>query len=149
MRSHCRWVLPVIGLMLFGMESYDSYRLNRQLAPSPHRYYWWSAIRLDSQPTKAVETSPSCQSGTEDCIFQPDFVWVDPGYASELLICSSLPGFAAEAAILAVGSRFGVSEVWTFMFTTPILVAGWFYFAGWLIDRWVQRRSLRSIRAPG
>jgi hypothetical protein len=144
MRSHWRWVLPSIGLILFGTVSYDSYRLNRQLAPGPRRYYWWSGIRLDSQPTRNIrESSPSCQPAAGDCTFQLDFVWVDPGYATQLLTYSALPAFATEAAAKAVNARLGINEVWTFTLTMPILTVSWFYFVGWLVDRWIVRRFSR------
>ncbi|HEX4001474.1 MAG TPA: hypothetical protein VHX36_02425 [Candidatus Acidoferrales bacterium] len=143
MWNRWRWVLPLIGLTLFGVESYHSYRLNEQLGANPRRYYWWSGIRLDSRPTRTTrESSPSCQPETKDCTFQLDFVWVDPGYATQLLTYSALPAFAAEWVILVVAERFGVGQVWTFMLTMPVLIAGWFCLVGWLIDLWILRRSL-------
>jgi hypothetical protein len=145
MRAYWRLILPLIGLILFGVESYHSYRLDQRLAGTRHRYHWWASIRLDSQPrTRTREaTPPSCDPGTTGCTMQFDFVWVDPGHLGNSLMLTGLPAFSVEAAILAIGARLGVSEIWTFMLTMPILIAGWFYLVGWLVDRSILRRALR------
>jgi len=58
---------------------------------------------------------------------------------------SALPAFIASLVIVTVLGRFGVSQVASFMVSMPLLLAAWYYFVGWRIDR---RRSKRSAQ-PG
>jgi hypothetical protein len=68
-------------------------------------------------------------------------MWVTPGLLDRLLVYSALPAFLAGAAIVISLSKRGVDEVLTFMVSMPILLFGWYYFVGWLIDRWSHRRA--------
>ena len=65
---------------------------------------------------------------------------VDPGYLSNVSFFSGVPAFLASMVIAAALSRLGISQVLTFMISTPILLFAWYYFLGWLLDRW-RRRS--------
>jgi len=75
-----------------------------------------------------------CPNITEDCVsLDPRFIWIDPGWLSKLLILSTLPAFVAGEAVIRGFGRLGVSAVWVFMISMPLLVAAWFYGVGWLI----------------
>jgi hypothetical protein len=140
-----RWslILPVIGLILFATVSYRSMRVNRETQNEPSKYYWWSSLRLDTDPlNENPETVKPCQDGEKNCV---DWVfrdrWVTPGLLDRLLIFSSLPAFLAGTAIVAGFSKLGIDEVLTFMVSMPILIFCWYYFVGWLIERWRYRRG--------
>jgi hypothetical protein len=55
-----------------------------------------------------------------------------------------LPAFLASMIVTAALSRLGVSQVLTFMISTPTLLFAWYYFLGWLPDRW-RRNSPRKF----
>ena len=88
-----RWslVLPASGLILFGVLSYHSLRVNREVFKGrPSRYFWWSSIRLDSDPLNKhpiVPTTTTCKDGIEDCTtWNPVYIWVDSGWAEKALV---------------------------------------------------------------
>jgi len=54
---------------------------------------------------------------------------------------SALPAFVVGRAVVSGLARLGVSEVWSFAILMPVLVVAWFYFVGWLIDRWLHKWS--------
>jgi len=56
---------------------------------------------------------------------------------------SALPAFVVGTAVVRALAHLGVSEVWSFMIVMPLLILAWFYFVGWLTDRWVHKRSQR------
>jgi hypothetical protein len=140
-----RWslILPVIGLILFAAVSYRSMRVNRETQNEPSKYYWWSSLRLDTDPLdENPKTLRPCQDGSENCVgWDLRARRVTPGLLDRLLIFSSLPAFLAGTAIVAGFSKLGVDEVLTFMVCMPILIFCWYYFVGWLIDRWSFRRK--------
>jgi hypothetical protein len=35
---------------------------------------------------------------------------------------------------------FGMNQILSFMISMPLLIFGWFYFVGWLLDRWSFKR---------
>jgi hypothetical protein len=147
MRSRWRLVIPIVGLMCFGAETYHSYRFNQELGSAPRKYYWWSSIRLDTDPLNKNPTVPSlpspCKSGTEDCGWEPRFLWVDAGLLTESLMLLALPAFVLGAISVSGLGRLGVNEVWSFILLMPLFVFAWFYFGGWLVDRWVRKRRER------
>lgn len=128
-----RWVLPSIALVLFAGITYRSLRIHRALG-SPSRYFWWSSIRLDSDP---LDKKPHSLVSTEW-----DFrtIWVDPGWVDKLLLTSALPAFAAGGIVVSGLGRLGISEVSSFMISVPLFIFAWFYFFGWLIHRWTYKR---------
>ena len=71
----------------------------------------------------------------------PMYVLVEPGLLAKCLILSAVPGFLLGAGIVHSLSRLGVSEVTSFMISMPLLILVWFYFVGWLFDRWNRKRS--------
>lgn len=143
MRMRWRIILPVIGLLLFALEAYESNR-DLRARPSPSRYSWWSFIRLDSDP---LNRDPRSRDAN------PENRWrwegplkiIDPGYLANASFFSGLPAFLASMVVTAALSRLGVSQVLSFMISTPILLFAWYYFLGWLLDRWRQKSRGGSV----
>jgi len=42
----------------------------------------------------------------------------------------------------------GISQVSSFMFSMPVLILAWYYLIGWLLDRWISKRSHPSTSTP-
>lgn len=135
-----RWriILPTIGLLLFALETYESNR-DWRAHPSSSRYSWWASIRLDSYPLNRDPRSRDA-SAENRWRWEGPLKIVDPGYLANASFLSSLPAFLASMVITAALSRVGISQALSFMIATPILLFGWYYFLGWLLDRW-RRRS--------
>jgi hypothetical protein len=54
---------------------------------------------------------------------------------------SAMPAFViGMLAVRGVGYT-GISEVSSFMVLMPPLIFAWYYAVGWLVDRWMCRRS--------
>ena len=146
-----RWriVLPIIGLMLFGAESYHSFRENQETRRISSKYFWWSSIQLDSDPANKRARAPiPCEDGKPNCAnWDITFMWVDPGLLAKYLMLSTLPAFVVGK--LAVGGlgRLGISQVSSFMCLMPVLIFVWYYFIGWLLDRWTRKWSQRNMPA--
>jgi hypothetical protein len=135
--------LPVIGLALFSAESYHSIRFNRETQRIPSRYFWWSSLRLDSDPlNRHPKDATPCKNGEENCWDLRD-TWVDPAYLTRFQVLTAFPAFIVGG--LAVGGlgKLGISEVSSFMFLMPVLIVAWYYFVGRLLDRWIGRASER------
>jgi len=149
MRAFWRVGLIAWGLGLFTILSYHSFRRNDLDYKHPSRYFFWSAIRLDSDPSgnRSIPLKPvSCVDDKDDCVaFDPVYIWVDPGWMERALVVSAFPAFLIEIGILGASNKFGVNQVWIFMVSMPILIFTWFYFVGWSIDR---RRARRLKKAP-
>jgi hypothetical protein len=142
-----RWrlILPILGLTLFAFVSYRSFR-NPVLRSANGRYFWWGTIRLDTDPLNKRHLVSPCKENpntAEACIDWDDLEYfsASPGLLAALLAFSALPAFIAGLVIVTVLGRFGISQVSSFMVSMPLLLAAWYYFVGWLIDR---RRSKRS-----
>jgi len=146
MRIRCSVILPVIGLILFGGVSYDSLRVNRDGVRARGRYFWWSSIRLDSDPLSRHPRVPEpCPNDAENCIsFDPQFIWIDPGWLTKSLILSALPAFVVAQFVISGFGRLGISQISSFMILTPLLILAWYYFVGRLLDRWRYRRPNKS-----
>ena len=137
-------ILPVVGLMLFGAVSYHSFRVTQEIQRRPSKYFWWSAIRLDSDPTnKRDQVGELCGGTGEDC-WELRETWVDPGLLDNFVLLSAFPAFFVGGFAVRGLGRLGVNEVSSFMFLMPVLVATWYYLVGLFLDRW-RRRRLRSI----
>jgi hypothetical protein len=144
-----RLLLPIVGLVLFAVVTYDAVRMNREAHPLSTRYFWWSSIRLDSDPQnrhpRQVSPTP-CKDGRTNCVeWDPVEIWVDPGVLTLALGLSSFPAFSIAGLIVHGLAKLGVSEVLTFMTAVPILIAAWYYLIGLLLDRW--RRNRRQYTA--
>jgi len=146
MRKRWKLVLPVIGVILFSVVSYRSLWVDREI---PSRYFWWSSIRLDSDPSnKRNWGAIPCQDGKENC-WELRTKWVDPALLDQFLMLSALPAFAIGGfAVRSLGRR-GISQVSSFMFLMPVLIGAWYYLVGWLLDRWIYMRLQREGRLVG
>ena len=133
----------MIGLILFAAVTYRSMPMNHHERIVPRRYYWWSSLRLDSDPlNKNPAPATPCPRGLENCSNgESPNVKIAPGWLEKLLVFSAFPAFLAGFAIVASLSKLGVDEVLTFFVSTPILLFGWYYLVGWLIERWMDRRA--------
>src|SRR5579863_4636046 len=140
-----RWsgILSILGLILFAAVTYRSLPANEHERIAPRRYYWWSSLRLDSDPLNknsapAVPCAaeiPNCSSG------EFPNTKIAPGWLEKSLVVTAFPAFLVGFAIVAGLSKLGVDEVLTFFVSMPILLFGWFYLVGWLIERWLDRRA--------
>jgi hypothetical protein len=135
---HLRWrlIFPLIGLTVFAGETLHSLRFDREIHRTPSRYFWWSSIRLDSNPlNKPVPVAKGCE-GVENCTsWDLPNLWVTPGVLAKFLMLSAFPAFLACFLALSGLRRFGISEFWSFMVCMPLLLLAWYYFLGWMIDR--------------
>jgi hypothetical protein len=146
MRRRWSLILPLCGLALFFLGTYQGFRLNRRIyANRPTRYFYWASLRLDSDPLNrhpVPESVAPCKNGEENCVsWDPPYIWVEPGWGEKALILSALPAFAISAGIVRILARLGISEVPTFFVSMPLLVFAWFYLIGWLLDRWRHKRG--------
>ena len=141
-------ILPLLGLLLFAAVTYRSMGVNTQGPDGPHKYYWWSSLRLDTDPlNRHPAPAQPCSNGAPNCsTWMLQTQWITPAYMDRLLIYASLPAFLAGTAIVAELSKRGVDEVLTFMVSMPILLFLWFYFSGWLLDRLIARLQSRRAR---
>ena len=74
---------------------------------------------------------------------------VRAGGFERALVLSAFPAFLAAMAVVRGLARFGISELLSFIFIMPVLMLAWFYTVGWLLDRWLYRRSLgRALASP-
>jgi hypothetical protein len=144
MRNRWRWALPVFGLLLFGFGSYEFFTN----PPSPTgRYLWWSSIRLDRDRLGRQYPSgkPVCKSNPNasvDCAStEPTAMCVYPGWLAKCPFLTCLPAFLLGIAISGALGILGISQVWSFMISMPVLIPSWFYLVGWRLDR---RRSKRQ-----
>lgn len=150
MKARWRLILPLSGLALFSAITYHSLRRDQEgYGNRPHRYFHWSYLRLDSDPLHRLSLPPQsgpCERGDADCIgFEPEFIWITPGWAEKALMVSALPAFLAGSAVVGGLAHAGISEVATFLIAMPPLILAWFYLLGWIIDRWqFQSRSRRQ-----
>jgi len=150
MRMRWRFILSVFGLIVFGAVSYSSLRFNRELGTTPRKFYFWSSIRLDSDPmNQHPKVATPCKSGDEGCGWEPNWIWIDSGYLDKALMLTALPAFVVGAIAVRGSASLGVSEVWSFAVAMPLLIFAWFYFVGWLIDRWVRKRQHPQPPSPG
>ncbi|HEX3323189.1 MAG TPA: hypothetical protein VHR84_20970 [Terriglobales bacterium] len=144
MRMRCRLVLCIWGASLFSLVTYHSVRVNKEMRHGHSwRYYWWGSVRLDSDlSNKHPNGSILCNNTANDC-WDPEYIWVTPGWLEKALLLSALPAFVVTLGAVRGMARAGVNEVVSFMFTMPVLGTAWFYSVGWLLDR---RRYQRNTR---
>jgi len=129
-----RVILPVVGLICFGAQTYSSFRFTQQLGTARGKTFWWASIRLDSDPlSRRSNFSPS--QATASVNWNLVAVWDGSGFVTKGLMLTALPAFAVGVICYRALGRLGISQVWTFMVLMPPLIGAWFYFVGWLIDR--------------
>src|SRR5438105_5711151 len=117
MRMRWSLILPIAGLILFADVSYRSMDANHHEQGAPTKYYWWSSLRLDSDPlNKNSRPASPCQYKKEHCVqWELSYPSVQPGMLDTLLVVSALPAFLAGAAMVIGLSNLGIDEVLTFM----------------------------------
>ena len=142
-----RWtlILPLCGLLCFAWGTYSSVRWNRAINPHrPSQYFYWSTIRLDSDPLNKhpqLHAPRPCAEAIEDCVaWDPESILIHPGVMAQVFFASAIPAFALGMGIVRGLAQFGISEVASFMVTMPIAIISWFYFLGWATARLQQRR---------
>lgn len=102
-------------------------------------------MRLDSDPRnkrpKITATTP-CPNGVENCVaWDPEYIWIEPGWIEKALVVSGLPAFALGLGLAKGFGRLGVSEVLTFVTATSIFLFAWYYFVGWFFDRRILKHK--------
>ena len=146
MRRRWRLILPIYGLLLFVAITISSIRRtdHQRRIGEGSRYFWWGAVRLDSDPQNRHPRAPilrPCENGEPNCV-----TWdPEPGILERIIILSAIPAFLIEAGALAASSRLGINQIPVFMISMPILIVTWFYFLGWLIDRWRYKRRQSPV----
>jgi hypothetical protein len=143
MRKLWSLILPLAGLLLFTVISYRSALVNDQTQKSSSKYYWWSSLRLDSDPlNQNLKPVNPCEDKKKDCA-NPEIAnaRIQPSWLDKMLIFSAFPAFLAGAATVVGLSKLGIDEVLTFMVSMPIFLFAWYYFVGWMIDRWLFKRT--------
>jgi hypothetical protein len=148
MQRICSLLLPITGLILFALVSYRSMPVNREADEAPRKYYWWSSLRLDTDPLNENPKLPNPCGNGRNCSgadVANKATW--PGWLDRILVVSALPAFLTGAAIVVGLSTAGIDEVLTFMVFMPILLFAWYYFVGRLLDRTIHRWVQRHKRA--
>jgi hypothetical protein len=136
MRLRWKLIFSLIGLTLFAAQTVHSFRVDREIHRTPSRYFWWSSIRLDSNPlNKPIPVAKGCE-GIENCTnWDLPNMWVTPGLLAKVLMLSAFPAFIACSLILSGLRRLGLSEFWGFMACMPVLLFAWYSFLGWILNR--------------
>ena len=150
MRMRWRAILCLWGLALFALLTYGSMEMNREIHGQDRkgRYFWWGSVRLDSDPLNEHPTSKPCAQETqENCSFDPQYIFVTPGFIERALFLSALPALLVAIAVVRGAAHLGVSELLSFMIAMPLFTIAWFYAVGWFLDRWLHRRSLHRATA--
>jgi hypothetical protein len=140
--------LPLAGLLVFGLVSRREFQIHRELPPRfPHaKYFFWAATRLDTDPQNRIphQESKGCNS-QENCVTWDLSQRRGTGLLPALLALTAIPVFLIDWPIRSSLGHFGVSELTTFMWSMPILLALWYYIVG----RWFDnRRNRKSQRYP-
>jgi hypothetical protein len=138
MRVRWKFLLPVVGLILFVGVTYDAGPWH----DNSRRYYWWASFPLDSEPLNHSESA--CKHGIENCqFFGPQEIHRTTGLLAGSLILSAVPAFLVGLVVVNGFASYGVSEIPTFMVSMPLLIGGWFYLVGTIIDIVVKSVSRR------
>jgi len=135
-----RWslILRLAGLGVFSLITYQSVRSEHGYRNYPHQYFYWGAGRLGSDPLHRHPLPPPSPDAWE-----PEYLcYRQPTWPERALVISALPAFATVAALTAGLDRLGVREVVTFLLSAPLFILAWFYYVGWLLDRWRWRLRL-------
>jgi hypothetical protein len=137
--------LPVFGLLIFALGTFNSVRFNRMRGGNTGKYFYWSSIRLDSDPAnrQGVHSADCGTQSTDEPFWEPQSVWVEPGLLARTLIISACPAFLVGGLIVRGFARIGVSEVATFMILMPPLIFAWYYFVSWVALRVIKRKMFK------
>jgi hypothetical protein len=146
MRLRWRIVLPLLSLMLSIAITYLSVRANGGLRDGSGRYFWWSPIRLDSDPLSRNEASnlraSPCPDGVKNCmVTEPIFISVHPGLITKFYMVAVFPALLATLLITFGLGRFGINEIVSFLIAMPLLTFAWTYLIGRILDWWTAKRQ--------
>jgi hypothetical protein len=134
-----QWILPVLGLIVFSLISYSSFRWHYQYAKDSH-IFLWSSFHLDSDPLNKHSSTlrhPQCPPEEPNCIeWDLSTMVVEPGFLTRTLMLSAFPAFIVGAVVVDLLGRLGVSQVASFMVSMPILIFAWFYLVGKGLTKW-------------
>src|SRR5258708_12368138 len=107
-----RWsaILALIGLFLFTAVAYRSMPANHHEREAPRRYYWWSSLRLDSDP---LDRNPApakpCPEGIANCSNgETPNVKIAPGWLEKFLVVSPFPPFLPAFPVLPCLTKPGI-----------------------------------------
>jgi hypothetical protein len=141
MRKQWRLILPAVGLMLFGIVTYQSVE-RRQHEKASGQYFWWASIRLDTHSVNRHLDAKPCMEAESDCVtWDVASLPRSTGLLGAMLIITAFPAFFIGVPVVRGLGRLGISEVGTFMIVMPVLIAGWCNVLAWLDNRWRIRRS--------
>lgn len=150
MRRRWQLILPSVGLLAFGAITYHSLRMDQLTNRGHSRYFYWSSLPLDSEPSKGRAPAAGPCNNSDPTCSEVDFttMWVDPGWLSNLVVLTAAPAFALGGVLLWLLGKLGVSQVFSFFAFTPFLILAWYYLLGWLLDRRRERRLRKAQAAP-
>ncbi len=135
------------GLLLFSVITYHSFYVDSYNRQS-HRDFFWGATRLDRDPLNQHFPPPAfvpCKTEPENRVeIDPESLWVEYGVLECALILSAPPVLGLGRGISKTIGHSGGSELTAFMISMPTLIFLWYYFVGWLLDRCVTKRKLRT-----
>lgn len=152
MRRFWSVVLPIVGILLFSLVSWQSFKVNREIQQHlPSKYFYWSAIRLDTDPANRRNWDVGKRrDGDENCGgWELRAIWVEPSLFGTFVLLIAFPAFVLGRLIVGLLGTEGINQLTSFMLLMPVLLLIWFWFVGWVFDRWIHRRSKRSVSTPG
>jgi hypothetical protein len=131
--------------------SWHSFKVNREIHQHfPNKYFYWSAIRLDTDPANRRNwDAGKCKESDENCgSWELRDTWVDPSLFDRFVLLIAFPAFVLGRLIVGFLGTMGINQLTSFMLLIPVLLLIWSYFVGWVFDRWIHRRSKRSVSTP-
>jgi hypothetical protein len=145
MRKRWRFVLPFIGLLLFGGVTYESAK-GLQNEKEHGRYLAWGPILLDTHRVDDGSRAASpCKLEEQDCVgWTPIVVENYPGPLTAILILSALPAFLLGVPFVRFIGHHGANEIPCFMLALPLLITAWYYGIGRAIDRLLDKRRISA-----
>jgi hypothetical protein len=134
-----RWsiIVPVLGMLLYGVLAYTSVRQNRELRT--RRVFYFGALPLERAVKKV---SPPTPTGDEVVGWDPESIWIDPGLLHKLVIITGFPAYVATLIGMNALVAAGVSQMWSFFLIFSPSLIGWYYFVGWWMDRKRHRKLI-------
>jgi hypothetical protein len=148
MRQKRLLILPITGLLLFALGTYASIRFNRESHAGSHKYFYWSSIRLESNPLDRRFRLVPCNSSQPDCPpWEPEHIWVEPGVLAKFYVISAFPAFLLGLFLTRSLGRLGVNEITTFMLSMPVLIFAWYYLVSWIVARLIKLRRKHTLTA--
>src|SRR5262252_10981400 len=112
MRIRFSAFLPIAGLLLFAAVTYRSMEVNQRGPDGPHKYYWWSSLRLDTDPlNKNPKFTKPCKDGPGKCPeWTPAPEDIVPGRLERVLTASGFPAILAATGLVIELSKHGIDE---------------------------------------